>query len=86
VKTPAQNFGNDRISDMEAFDKMSRRIQWFKNEFLHSLSPEPTTVGAGSWRFQRCHELVAPKETFAARTVIAVAVHVASRRWLGFYC
>jgi len=44
VKTPAQNFGNDRISDMEAFDKMNRRIQWFKNEFLHSLSPEPLTA------------------------------------------
>jgi len=47
VKTPAQNFGNNRISDMETFDKMSRRIQWFQNEFSHSLSPEPTPVGAG---------------------------------------
>jgi len=48
-------------------------------------SPEPTAVGAVSWRSQRCHELDAPNETFAARTVIAVAVHAASRRWLSFF-
>ena len=46
-------------------------------------------VGAGSWRSQRCHELVAPNETFAARTVITVAVHgrrpsAKTRRWLSF--
>ena len=50
-----------------------------------NLSPEPTAVGAGSWRSQRCHELVAPYNLFAARTVIAVAVHAASRRWLSFF-
>jgi len=48
-------------------------------------SPEPTPVGADSWRSQRCHKLVAPKETFAARIVIAIAVHVAGRRWLSFF-
>jgi hypothetical protein len=47
-------------------------------------SPEPTAVGACSLRSQRRHELVAQQETFAARTVVAVAVHVASRRWLSF--
>ena len=48
-------------------------------------SPEPMPAGAGSWRSQRCHELGAPNETFAARTVIAVAFHVASRLWLNFF-
>jgi hypothetical protein len=32
---------------MENFDEVSRRIEWSKNEFSHSLSPEPTAVGAG---------------------------------------
>ena len=38
-------------------------------------SPEPTAVGAGSLRSQRRHELVAPQEAFASRTVFAVVVH-----------
>jgi hypothetical protein len=64
VKTPATKLGNDQILDMENFDEMSRRIRWSKNEFSHSLSPEPTAVGAVS---------------------SAIAVHVASRRWLSFF-
>jgi len=52
-------------------------------------SPASAAVGAGRWRSQRCHELVAPHLTFAARTVIAVAVHgrwpsAKTRRRLGF--
>ena len=52
-------------------------------------NPEPTAIGAGSWRSQRCHELVAPNETFAARTVIVIAVRgrwpsAKSRRRLSF--
>jgi hypothetical protein len=58
-------------------------------------SPEPTAIlsdrsfgmkvdGAVSWRSQRRHEMVARQETFASRTVVANAVHVASRRWLSF--
>jgi hypothetical protein len=31
---------------MTHFDEVSRRIRWFKNEFSHSFSPEPTAVGA----------------------------------------
>ena len=59
-------------------------------------SPEPTAVpssrslgakgnGAVSLRPQRCHDMDAPNETFAARTVIAIAVHVASRRRLSYF-
>ena len=48
VKTPALNFGNDQILVMSNFVKMSRRIRWSENEFSHSLSLEPTGVGAGS--------------------------------------
>jgi len=59
-------------------------------------SPEPTAVpssrsfdakddGAVSWRSQRCHDLDAPNETNAARTVIAVAVHVTSQQRLSFF-
>jgi hypothetical protein len=29
---------------MTHFDEMSRRIQWSKIEFSHSLSPEPTPI------------------------------------------
>jgi ankyrin repeat protein len=32
---------------MTHFDETSRRIRWSENEFSHSLSPEPTAVGAG---------------------------------------
>jgi hypothetical protein len=46
VKSIGAKFGNDQISDMENFDEMSRRIEWSKNEFSHSLSPEPTGSGA----------------------------------------
>jgi hypothetical protein len=63
VKSVGVKFGNDQIFDMENFDEVSRRIEWSKNEFSHSLAPEPTAVGA-------------------VRS--AVAVHVASRRWLSF--
>jgi hypothetical protein len=38
-------------------------------------SPEPTAVGACSLRSQRRHESVAQQETFASRTVVAIAVH-----------
>jgi len=58
-------------------------------------SPEPTAVsssrslrakadGAGSWGSQRCHDMDAPNITFAALTVIAVAVHATSRLRLSF--
>jgi hypothetical protein len=33
---------------MTHFDETSRWMEWLKNEFSHSLSPEPTPVGAGS--------------------------------------
>ena len=69
VKTVSSKFGNDQFFDMKSFVEMSRRIQWSKNEFSHRLSPEPTAVGAG------CHRA----------TGSAVAVHVASRRWLSFF-
>ncbi|MGA2869865.1 MAG: hypothetical protein ABSF34_12000, partial [Verrucomicrobiota bacterium] len=46
VKTHGDKFGNDPFCDMGNFDEMSRRIRWSKNEFSHSLSPEPTAVGA----------------------------------------
>ena len=48
VKTPTLNFGNDPFLVMRHFVKMSRRIRWSENEFLHSLSLEPTGVGAVS--------------------------------------
>jgi hypothetical protein len=48
VKRVGVKFGNDQIFDMENFDEVSRRIEWSKNEFSHSLSPEPTAVGAVS--------------------------------------
>ena len=63
MKRVGVKFGNDQIFDMENFDEVSRRIEWSKNEFSHSLSLEPTAVGACS---------------------SAVAVPVASRRWLSF--
>ena len=40
---------------------------------------------ATGWRSQSCHKLVAPNETFAARTVITVAVNATSRRWFSFF-
>ena len=43
-----------------------------------------TGVSACSLRSQRRLKLVAQQETFASRIVVAVAVHVASRRWLPF--
>ena len=51
VKTPALNFGNDQILVMRNFVKMSKRIRWSENEFSHSLSLEPTPVGAVSSAF-----------------------------------
>ena len=58
-------------------------------------SPEPlTTVGAGRWLSQRCHDMDAPNMKIAARTVMAVppslrygatsTVLVAGRRGLSF--
>jgi hypothetical protein len=44
VKSVGVKFGNDQIFDMENFDEVSRRIEWSKNEFSHSLSPEPTPI------------------------------------------
>jgi hypothetical protein len=44
VKTVLRKFGNDQFLDMVNFDEMSWRIQWSKNEFSHSLSPEPTLI------------------------------------------
>jgi hypothetical protein len=35
---------------MAHVDEMSRRIRWSKTGFSHSLSPEPTAVGAGCHR------------------------------------
>ena len=64
VKTVWSKFGNDQLLDMGSDIEMSRRIQWSEIEFSHSLSPEPTAVGA-----------------FRS----AVAVHVASWRWLSFF-
>ena len=46
VKTTLSKSGNDQFFDMKTFAQMSWQIQWSKNEFSHSLSPEPTTVGA----------------------------------------
>ena len=46
VKSGDTEFGNDPIYDMTHFDEMSRWMGWSKNEFSHSLSPEPTAVGA----------------------------------------
>jgi hypothetical protein len=48
VKTVSRKFGNDQFFDMKNFAEMSRRIQWSKNEFSHSLSPEPTPIGRRS--------------------------------------
>jgi hypothetical protein len=48
VKTASSKCGNDQFFDMQSLVEMSRRMQWSKNEFSHSLSPEPTAVGAGS--------------------------------------
>jgi hypothetical protein len=47
VKTVLRKVGNDQFCDMGNVVKMSRWIGWSKNEFSHSLSPEPTAVGAG---------------------------------------
>jgi hypothetical protein len=44
VKTVLRKFGNDQFRDMRCVVEMSRRIQWSKNEFSHSLSPEPTPI------------------------------------------
>jgi hypothetical protein len=46
VKAHDNKFGNDLFYDMENFYETNRRIQWSKNEFSHSLSPEPITAAA----------------------------------------
>jgi hypothetical protein len=43
-------------------------------------SPERMPIGTCSLRSQRRHNLVAQQETFAARIVVTVAVHVTRRR------
>ena len=48
VKSADTNFGNDHIFDMTNFDETSRWMGWCKIEFSHSLSLEPTAVGAVS--------------------------------------
>jgi hypothetical protein len=48
VKSADMKFGNDQIFDMTNFDESSRWMEWSKNEFSHSLSLEPTAVGAVS--------------------------------------
>ena len=48
VKTTLSKSGNDQFFDMRTFTEVSGRIRWSKNEFSHSLSPEPIAVGAGS--------------------------------------
>jgi hypothetical protein len=48
VKSTDMKFGNDQIFGTRHFDETSRWIGWSKNEFSHSLSPEPTAVGAVS--------------------------------------
>lgn len=47
--------GNDQIFDMTNVDEMNRRIQWSENEFSHSLSLQPTPVGAGMSAFAPRH-------------------------------
>jgi len=44
VKTVMSKNGNDQFCDMRYVVEMSRRIQWSKNEFSHSLSPEPPPI------------------------------------------
>jgi hypothetical protein len=46
VKTVLSKFGNDQFLNMGSDVEMSRRIQWSEIEFLNSLSPEPTPIGA----------------------------------------
>jgi len=41
-------------------------------------------VGVGSWRSQRCREMVALNVSFASRSVIADADHVVDPAWLSF--
>ena len=48
VKSVGVKFGNDQIFDMENFDEVSRRIEWSKNEFSHSLSLQATRDGRSS--------------------------------------
>jgi hypothetical protein len=46
VKSADMKFSNDQIFDMANFGESSRWMGWLKNEFSHSLSPEPTAIGA----------------------------------------
>ena len=77
MKTVSSKFGKVQFLDMKSFVEMSRRIQWSKNEFSHSLSPEPAAVGAG------CHRAtgsaVASVKPRGATPLYGVPV--ASRRW-----
>ena len=51
MKSVGVKFGNDQIFDMENFDEVSRRIEWSKNEFSHSLSLQATRDGVSSSAF-----------------------------------
>jgi hypothetical protein len=55
----------------EAFDETSRWMGWLKNEFSHSLSPEPTTIG----RFHR-------RQGYNGQASSAFAVDIAHPAWL----
>jgi hypothetical protein len=80
VKTVSSKCVNDQFFDMKSLVEMSRRIQWSKNEFSHSLSPQPAAVGAG------CHRAtgsaVASVKPRGATPLYTV--HVTSRRRLSF--
>lgn len=70
--------------DHEMYQDGSRYCRRYRLSLQRPLpnqkSPEPTAVGACSLRSQRRHDLVARQGPFAARNVVAVAVHVANRR------
>jgi hypothetical protein len=48
VKSADMKFGNDQNFCVRHFDETSGWMGGSKNEFSHSLSPEPTAVGAVS--------------------------------------
>ena len=81
VKTVLSKCGNDPFFDMKSFVEMSRRIQWSKNEFSHSLSPEPAAVAAG------CHRATgsAVGGVKPRGATPLYGVHGASRWWLSLF-
>jgi hypothetical protein len=84
VKSVGVKFGNDQIFDMENFDEVSRRIEWSKNEFSHRLAPEPTAVSSSRSFGAKADGAFPPSLRYGATGSSAIAVHVASRRWLSF--